>query len=50
MGVKVFRDDNWKRIIGGDISRRDIMDLDGEKDRELIGYLIAHAPERAADP
>lgn len=45
MGVKVFRDDNWKRITGGDISRRDIMHLDGEKDRELIGYLIAHAPE-----
>ena len=46
MGVKVFRDGNWKRIKGGDISRMDIMDLDGEKDRELIGYLIAHAPEQ----
>lgn len=45
MGVKIFRDDNWKRITGGDISRKDIIHLDGEKDRELIGYLIAHAPE-----
>ena len=45
MGVKIFRDDNWKRIRSGDISRMDIMHLDGEKDRELIGYLIAHAPE-----
>ena len=45
MGVKVFRDDNWNRIANGVISRKDIMHLDGEKDRELIGYLIAHAPE-----
>jgi len=27
MGVKIFRDDSWRRIKGGDISRRDIMDL-----------------------
>ena len=45
MGVKIFRDDNWHRITNGVISRKDIMHLDGEKDRELIGYLIAHAPE-----
>lgn len=45
MGVKVYRDDNWHRITNGVISRKDIMYLDGEKDRELIGYLIAHAPE-----
>ena len=45
MGVKVYRDDNWHRITNGVISRKDIMNLDGEKDRELIGYLIAHAPE-----
>ena len=45
MGVKVFRDDNWNRIANGVIFRKDIMHLDGEKDRELIGYLIAHAPE-----
>ncbi len=45
MGVKVYRDDNWRRITNGVISRKDIMNLDGEKDRELIGYLIAHAPE-----
>jgi hypothetical protein len=45
MGIKLFRNDNWDRIRNGDISRRDIMDLDGDKDRELIGYLIAHAPE-----
>ncbi len=44
MGVKIFRDDNWNRISSGIISRRDIMHLDGEKDRELIGYLICHAP------
>ncbi len=44
MGVKVFRDDNWKRIIGGDISRRDIMGLDEDKDRELIGYLSIVSP------
>lgn len=45
MGIKIFRDDNWHRITNGVISRKDIMNLDGEKDRELIGYLIAHAPE-----
>ena len=45
MGVKIFRDDNWKRITSGDISSRDIMHLDREKDRELIGYLITHAPD-----
>lgn len=45
MGVKIFRDDNWNRITSGVISRKDIMRLDGEKDRALIGYLIAHAPE-----
>ena len=45
MGVKIFRDDNWSRIKSGVISRRDIMHLDGEKDRELIRYLITHASE-----
>ena len=45
MGVKIFRDDNWNRIKSGVISRRDILHLDAEKDRELIGYLITHAPE-----
>ena len=45
MGVKIFRDDNWNRIRNGIISRRDIMRLDKEKDRELIGYLFFHAPE-----
>lgn len=45
MGVRIFRDDNWSRIKNGVIFRKDIMHLDGEKDRELIGYLIAHAPE-----
>ena len=45
MGVKIFRDDNWNRITNGAISRKDIMHLDGEKDSELIGYLIVHAPE-----
>jgi hypothetical protein len=45
MGVKIFRDDNWHGIANGVISRKDIMHLDGEKDRELIGYLLAHAPE-----
>ena len=45
MGVKIFRDDNWNRIKSGVISRRDIMHLDGENDKVLIRYLIAHAPE-----
>lgn len=45
MGVKIFRDDNWNRIKSGVISRKDIMRLDAAKDRFLIGYLIAHAPE-----
>ena len=45
MGVKVFRKDNWARIRNGVISRKDLMNLDEEKDRELIGYLAAHAPE-----
>ena len=49
MGVKIFRDDNWHRITNGVISRKDIMHLDGEKDRELIGYLIAHAPKPCRD-
>jgi len=44
-GIKIFRDDNWNRIKSGAISRKDIMHLDGEKDRVLIGYLIAQAPE-----
>ena len=44
MGVKVFRDDNWNRIKLGVISRRDVMNLDAEKDMELIRYLIVHAP------
>ncbi len=50
MGVKIFRNDNWHRITSGVISRRDIMHLDGEKDRVLIGYLIAHAPEPDRGP
>ena len=45
MGIKIFRDDNWHRITNGIISRKDIMHLDGEKDRELIRFLTAHAPE-----
>ena len=45
MGVKIFRDDNWSRITKGIISRKDIMHLDKEKDKELIRYLIAHAYE-----
>ncbi len=45
MGVKIFRGDNWNRIKSGIISRKDIMHLDREKDKVLIGYLIAHAPE-----
>ena len=43
MGVKIFRDDNRKRVKNRAVSRKDIMNLDKEKDRELIGYLIAHA-------
>lgn len=46
MGVKIFRDDNWNGIKSGIISRKDIMRLDAEKDKVLIGYLIAHAPEQ----
>ena len=44
MGVKIFRGDNWERIWNGVISRGDIINLDGEGDIELIGYLIRHAP------
>ena len=47
MSVKIFRDDNWSRIKNGLISRRDIMELDPEKDRELIRYLIAHASKQS---
>ena len=47
MGVKIFRKDSWSRIKSGAISRRDIMGMDPDRDRELIGYLIAHAPEQA---
>ena len=43
MSVKIFRDNNWNRITNGVISRRDIMHLNGIKDRELIGFLIRHA-------
>ena len=49
MGIKIFRDDNWHRITNGIISRKDIMHLDGEKDRELIRFLTAHAPEQFHD-
>ena len=45
MGVKIFRDDNWNRIKSGIISRKDIMHLNREKDKVLIGYLISHATE-----
>ncbi len=45
MGVRVFRGDNWNRIKNGIISRKDIMHLDAQKDRELIRYLTAHAAE-----
>ena len=45
MGVKIFREDNWNRIKNGIISRKDIMRLHPEHDRELIGYLIAHASD-----
>lgn len=49
MGIKIFREDDWNRIRCGDISRRDIMGLDPDLDRELIGYLLLHAQrERAA--
>ncbi|MBQ9545565.1 MAG: hypothetical protein IJV00_10615 [Clostridia bacterium] len=44
MGVKIFRDSNWDRIRNGVISRRDLAGLEADKDGELIGYLIAHAP------
>ena len=45
MGVKIFRSDNWNRIKNGNILRRDIMGLHPNRDKELIRYLIAHAPE-----
>jgi hypothetical protein len=48
MGIKIFRDDNWSRIRCGDISRRDIMGLDPDLDRELIGYLLFHAQKELA--
>ena len=46
MGIKIFRDDNWNNIKNGVIFRRDIRGLDGEKDRELIRYLLLRAPLR----
>lgn len=45
MGVRVFRDNHWIRIKSGAISRRDLLGLDRDLDRELIAYLISHAPE-----
>ena len=48
MGIKIFRDDNWNRIRCGDITRRDIMRLDPDLDRELIGYLLHHAQPACA--
>ena len=45
MGVKIFRSDNCNRIKNGNILRRDIMGLHPNRDKELIRYLIAHAPE-----
>ena len=45
MSVKIFRNHNWIRIKSGGISRTDITKLDWDLDRELIAYLMAHAPE-----
>jgi hypothetical protein len=33
MGVKIYRDNNWNRIKNGIISRKDLMHLDKDKDR-----------------
>ena len=46
MGVKIFREDNWDRLEVGMISLRDIRDLDREKDRMLIEYLILKGRDR----
>ncbi len=50
MGVKVFRGNNWERIKSGVISRRDLMGLDPDLDRELIRFLLFHAPFRIRRP
>lgn len=45
MGVKIYRDNNWYRIKCGEISRRDTLGLDSEKDRYLINYLILNSSD-----
>ena len=47
MGIKIFRDSNWLSIEYITTSIRDIVGLDRVKDRELIEFLILHAPEQA---
>ena len=46
MGVKIFREDNWDRLEAGMISLWDIRDLDREKDRWLIEYLILQGRDK----
>lgn len=47
MGIKIFRDEKWKFIEYMTTSLQDLKGLDPEKDRELIDFLVLHAPERA---
>lgn len=47
MGIQIYRYGNWKKIDYLTTSLRDFSGLDREKDRELINYLILHAPKVA---
>ena len=48
MGIRIYRDGGWHSLKNGVIFRRDLLGLDPEKDRNLIGYLVRHAPPAAA--
>ena len=43
MGIQIYRDNNWDRIKYGEITRRDALGLDPEKDKYLIDYLILNS-------
>lgn len=45
MGVLVFRDGNFGRLKEGVISGGDLLGLDRDKDRELIGWLLSMVGE-----
>ena len=49
MGVKIFRNGNWERLLAGVVSGADFRELDPEKDCELLGYLLRRASQRYSD-